>query len=620
MYNTETVEDYIYRLIDERESSDVEFKSGKGGFPKEFWPTYSAFANTNGGTIVLGVVERKDSFSLAGLSLQEIEHLQKELWRQANNRQVISSCILAPQDVRTIELEGSWVLLCYVPRAQREQRPIYCQQNPEEGTYRRGFEGDFHCTPAEVRRMLSDSNISHPADSRILQGYKWEDIDQASFDQYRRLFHLVSPGHVWLTKEDLELMKKLGGYRRDRESGEEGFTVAGLLMFGKYEAIIDPLCAPHYFPDYKEFSLATKGERWLDRICPDGTWEANLFQFYRRVLPKLQETLPLPFHLEGNQRKDQTEANVALREAFANLCIHADYSEESTLQVNRYPHCIVFSNPGTMLISQRQYYAGGESVCRNKSLQQMFMLIGAAEKAGSGADKIMRGWESIGWKMPFPNEKFRPNKVELTMPLEALMEKRIIQELEQRFGEERIALLNQDERTILSMALTEGVINNNRLQSRLTLHTADITKTLQKLTKGEFLISEGRSRGTVYRMNSVTDAYNATSDAYNATSDAYNATSDAYNATSDAYNATSDAYNATSGAQTKNFPKRFTKDQCKAILLEYCKEWRSIQDIADHLKRSKSHVRNVILPQFASFLERKHTFDNHPDQQYKTKS
>lgn len=222
----------------------------------------------------------------------------------------------------------------------------------------------------------------------------------------------------------------------------------------------------------------------------------------------------------------------------------------------------------------------------------MFMLIGAAEKAGSGADKIMRGWESIGWKMPFPNEKFRPNKVELTMPLEALMEKRIIQELERRFGEERIALLKQDERTILSMALTEGVINNNRLQSRLTLHTADITKTLQKLTKGEFLISEGRSRGAVYRMNSATDAYNATSD----------------------------AYNATSGAQTKNFPKRFTKDQCKAILLEYCKEWRSIQDIADHLKRSKSHVRNVILPQFASFLERKHTFDNHPDQQYKTKS
>ena len=219
----------------------------------------------------------------------------------------------------------------------------------------------------------------------------------------------------------------------------------------------------------------------------------------------------------------------------------------------------------------------------------------------------MRGWESIGWKMPFPNEKFRPNKVELTMPLEALMEKRIIQELEQRFGDERIARLNQDEWTILSMALTEGVINNNRLQSRLTLHTADITKTLQKLTKGEFLISEGRSRGTVYRiMNGATDAYNATSDAYNATSDAYNATSDAYNATSD--------------AQTKNFPKRFTKDQCKEILLEYCKEWRSIQDIADHLKRSKSHVRNVILPQFASFLERKHTFDNHPDQQYKTKS
>lgn len=45
-----------------------------------------------------------------------------------------------------------------------------------------------------------------------------------------------------------------------------------------------------------------------------------------------------------------------------------------------------------MLVSKAQYYLGGDSVCRNKALQKMFMLIGFSEKAGSGVNKIIKGW------------------------------------------------------------------------------------------------------------------------------------------------------------------------------------------------------------------------------------
>lgn len=61
---------------------------------------------------------------------------------------------------------------------------------------------------------------------------------------------------------------------------------------------------------------------------------------------------------------------------------------------------IVFSNPGTMLVSKEQYYTGGESVYRNRYLQKMFSMIGVADKAGSGTDKIMKGWRDANWRSP----------------------------------------------------------------------------------------------------------------------------------------------------------------------------------------------------------------------------
>lgn len=151
-------------------------------------------------------------------------------------------------------------------------------------------------------------------------------------------------------------------------------------MFGKEDAITDNECCPDFFPDYQEKLSDNPEIRWTNRICPDGTWEANLFQFYLRVLPRLSAVLPKPFILEGNIRRDETPAHVAVREALVNLCIHTDYSENATMVVRLYSNKIVFTNPGTLLVSKMQYYGESASVCRNKTLQKMFMLIGSAEK------------------------------------------------------------------------------------------------------------------------------------------------------------------------------------------------------------------------------------------------
>ena len=607
-YDFSSMQLYVSQIIKDRETAEIEFKSAKGGFPKSFWETYSAFANTHGGTIVLGVKEKDGIFTLNNLTDDDIDKLQKDFWSGVHNKNTINACLLKNDDVEVGEIEGHKVILFHIPQAQRDQRPIHCTQDAFNGTFRRNYEGDYLCGNAEVRRMFADADITRPADGRILKNYSWDDIDMPSFEQYRRLFATAKPSHPWHTLSNDELMRKLGGYRKDRETGEEGFTLAGILMFGKYDSIKDQTCAPKFFPDYKEIPADTSSTRWIDRIYPDGSWEANLFQFYRRVLPKLQQVIPTPFRLEGNQRKDETPAHESLREAFANLCVHADYSEESSLLVYRYPHRIVFSNPGVMLISKQQFYQGGESVCRNTSLQQMFMMIGSAEKAGSGVDKILKGWETLNWKRPYPIEKAQPNKVELVMPLESLLDESVLLELNKLFGI-RLEQLDSNEKIAVSMALTERIINNERLRDTLSLHPADITHMLQHLCKEDFLASSGHGRGTVYKLKV------ATSEGKVATPKGSWVVTPMGSkvATSGEKVATSKGKVATPNS------KRMSKDDMRKMIIDYCSEWRTVSEIADYVCRNKQYIRNKILPVMHDVLQMLFPKENHPGQKYKVR-
>ncbi|MGM9833408.1 MAG: helix-turn-helix domain-containing protein, partial [Candidatus Limisoma sp.] len=76
-----------------KENSRLEAKSAKGGFPNSIWETYSAFANTNGGVILLGVKETKDGI-LQPESGIDAEKLRKDFWNMVNNRQKVSANIV----------------------------------------------------------------------------------------------------------------------------------------------------------------------------------------------------------------------------------------------------------------------------------------------------------------------------------------------------------------------------------------------------------------------------------------------------------------------------------------------------------------------------------------------
>ena len=71
------IKEYLDDLLSQRESEDLEFKQAAGGFPGSFWDTYSDFANTEGGTIILGVIEKMMVFTLTHSLMNSLRSIRR---------------------------------------------------------------------------------------------------------------------------------------------------------------------------------------------------------------------------------------------------------------------------------------------------------------------------------------------------------------------------------------------------------------------------------------------------------------------------------------------------------------------------------------------------------------
>ncbi len=135
-----------------RENNRIEAKLALGGLPHSIWETYSAFANTLGGIILLGVEEAPDK-TLHPVNLPAPEVMCCAFWEMVNDPKKVSSNILRGENVTIEETDGKRIIAIRVPRARRCDRPVYIDGDPLCGTYRRNGEGDYRCTPEEVHAM-----------------------------------------------------------------------------------------------------------------------------------------------------------------------------------------------------------------------------------------------------------------------------------------------------------------------------------------------------------------------------------------------------------------------------------------------------------------------------------
>lgn len=166
----------IHKLLTEGEHLTLECKRAKNNVPNTVWETYSAFANTYGGIILLGINEDVSEpdlskrFSIVGI--EDATKIRTDFWNMVNNPEKVSANILKDNDIELVTFDGKDVIVISVPPAPYMLRPVYINNNLIRGTYRRNNEGDYHVTEHGVRMLMRDAN-EEGNDKLFLEDYTW---------------------------------------------------------------------------------------------------------------------------------------------------------------------------------------------------------------------------------------------------------------------------------------------------------------------------------------------------------------------------------------------------------------------------------------------------------------
>lgn len=372
-----------------RENNRIEAKLALGGLPHSIWETYSAFANTMGGVILLGVEEYKDK-SLHPVDLPEPEKLIDEFWSLINDKKKASTNILSRRNISVQNIDGNKIIVIEVPRAGRFSRPVYIDGDPYSGSYRRNGEGDCKCRHDEVEAMLRDAAVM-TQDTSIIEKLSLDCIDFESVRSYRDEVFKYRPNYAPKDMDRYSFLERVGAAHGGHP------TVSGLLMFGKLGYIKD---------EFADFSLRYVSYNF-SFSSSDGDWSGNVYDFYRKVKNVL----------EVKAAKYPISVKYALLEAVSNAITNADYYGSCGISVFCGEKAIVISNPGGFRINLKDAKSGGVSDPRNSSLIKMFTLIGGGEKMGSGIPEIFSVWRKEGWAEPLITERYDPLRITMYLPL-----------------------------------------------------------------------------------------------------------------------------------------------------------------------------------------------------------
>ena len=407
--------DELIERLKRPEWSDAEFKQARNGVPKRAYEAASAFANTEGGTIVFGVRDRNGDIEVVGVD--RVDKVQNEFLSTIRSAQKLSREIEVSAEM--IEVDGKTVLAFFIPESPRERKPVYLDGNPQRTFVRRGGCNE-RCRRSELERFLREA-AEDRFDSRVMAELEaHEFFHPPSLRWYRSLFYDRNRGK----QQDITDVEFLH---------ERGFVVdcgdrlaptrAAVLVFGRSRYVLQVLPRPVIDcqlidADSDQWS---PDRRWTERFVV----EDNLLQAWLIVSRYYSRHIGAPFSIDMQtlRRNDHPPGYVSFREAVINQLIHQDYGDRGrTPFVRLFRNSMVFWNPGDAPATTGRLLDPTAKEVRNPEIVAAFRRIGLSEQAGTGIRAIFRNWRRLGHVPPVISNDKAGNAFELSLVAEELLD------------------------------------------------------------------------------------------------------------------------------------------------------------------------------------------------------
>ena len=373
------MEEQIQKILTEGENQHNEFKKSRTGLNKNTFDSICAFLNRSGGNLLLGV---NDDGELEGIEESKVHEIVDQLVSLMNNPQKLSPPVyLIP---KVADIDEKKIIYLQIPESS--------QVHSTSGKiFDRNIDGDFNISGnhklVEDLYLRKSNSFSESAIYKYLTLF---DLRTDLISRVRKLAAIQRPEHPWENMTDDELLKSAMMYRRDFKTGEEGYTLAAVLLFGKDEVIQNIL------PAYKTDAIVrvVNTDRYDDRT----ELRTNLIESYDLLMDFIRKHLPDPFYMEGDQRISIRDR--IFREVVANTLIHREY-------LNSFPAKLIIEEQQLTVENWNKPYGHGfinpsnfYTYPKNPNIMEVFKQIGRADELGSGVRNVFKYGKIYGKSAP----------------------------------------------------------------------------------------------------------------------------------------------------------------------------------------------------------------------------
>ena len=215
--------------------------------------TYSAFCNTSGGIIILGIEEEKNGDNII-IGINDIDKMEKDIWNTANNLAKVSYNVIGNGDIYKVKIDDKNIMILDIKEAPHNKKPVYLNRKIENTYIRRG-EADKKADNDEIGTLMA---MATPK-PLLLDNFSMKDLDSETVSKFRKIIEERYPEKNYKNLNDEDFLKEPFALNEEKVR----VSNTSLLIEAIREALVNTLIHADYLQNFPKVKIEMF-EGWIN--------------------------------------------------------------------------------------------------------------------------------------------------------------------------------------------------------------------------------------------------------------------------------------------------------------------------------------------------------------------